>query len=273
MSSKSKDDHGFVERLNAYKVLIIGYTLFLLGGGFIVFPYFLSLSPSLEGVFNTIGVALLPTGLISLVNEYFLRRSMMSEMTKQFDLFLDDNIKQIYDQKVSNASIYESNPTEKVCNSFRQSNEQIFLLNNWIPDFDGLRQGLRVALSNDVKIRILLMNPKSDFSTIRGSEIGFEDPHMLQSYMRLDLDEIVEFLEEYDNMNRAEIRLFDELPAMPVYATEKDMYVGWYFKGERAVTCPVIKVSHRKLSVYKEIKDSFDYMWEHNNTVTFHNQY
>lgn len=263
---------GIFEKLHLYRVIIIGYSLFVLGILVFLTPFIIDLTNGQEAFLRVLGTAFLSGGLISLINEHFLRHSMIDEMSERFDAFLSDNIDDLYRRRPPRAFLYERNPTQKICDAIERAQHSVLLLNNWIPDFDGLHRGLKVAIRKGVEIRILLLNPDSQFTRIRGSEIGGPDPTLLESYIRLELHNIVEFLNEDENKGSACVKvwLFDELPGLPLYATESEMFIGWYFKGKRAVTCPTIRIKGKQLPLYREMEATFNRMWQAHTTSRFY---
>ena len=95
---------GIFERLHLYRVIIIGYSLFVLGLLFFLAPFIIDLTNGQEAFLRVLGTAFLSGGLISLINEHFLRHSMIDEMTERFDVFLSDNIDDLYRRRGARAS-------------------------------------------------------------------------------------------------------------------------------------------------------------------------
>lgn len=256
-----------IRQINLYKTIIVGYSLIFFGAILITFPFFYPCGVTTKFLIQTIGTALVPAGLISLINDYLLKKDFSKELNEQLDDFITKNLDKILEQQIVRAHVYESNPTSEIASTFLFAKENIFLLNNWIPDFDGLRVGLKSVIAKKIQVRILLMNPDSKFASIRAREIGLVNENELSALMRVEIHNIIEFFEKNNASNYLQIRLFDGMPAMPVYATEDVMYIGWFFRAKRAVSCPVIRVGNRLSPLYKEAAYTFENLWNDQNTL------
>lgn len=252
-------------RIYLYKTIIVGYSLFLGGVVLILAPTFFNISPQWGDRATILGVALMPTGLVSLVNEYFLKNDLLRGLRKELEIFLEENLEGVYAALSRRAMVCDTNPTAAICQAFSNANEEILLLNNWIPDFDGLKQGLSEALSRNVKVRILMISPESPFAVARAREIGMSQPDQVAGFLQVELDNICDFLRRNEALS-AEVRVFDKMPAMPSYATETEIFIGWYFKGKRAVSCPSVHVRGRRTALRKEFVRNFDELWADDNT-------
>lgn len=248
-----------------YKNIIIGYSLFLAGLMMVLLPSYLHLTPAWDERFTILGTALLPTGLIGLINEYFLKRDLVRGVQAELETFLQENSERVSTALSRRAVICDANPTEGIAHAFSEAHESILLLNNWMPDFDGLKRGIQDALSRRVKIKILLMDPQCKFAVTRATEIGMARPAEIAAFLQVELDNICSFLQQ-GGAETAELRVFDSMPAMPAYATESEVFIGWYFKGKRAIACPVIHVRGRRSPLREELQRSFDLVWSQPGT-------
>lgn len=259
--------NGIVRQLTNYRVVVVGYTLFVVGGILLALPEFVAFSGA--DVLQVFGAALVPTGLISLINEHFLRRSVIDEVTEKFEGFLADHMDTLFERRGNTADLFQECPTQDIALSLSGARKEVVLLNNWIPNFDGLHRGIRDALSRGARVRILMMNPKSPYIEKRGRELGLEDPWLLGSYIDLDLASMNDFFRDSRGAGSVEVRLFDEMPPIPVYASEDEMYIGWFFKGKRAVTCPVVKIRGNASPLFKEIMATFEWLWDRHSTKEY----
>jgi hypothetical protein len=255
------------ERIVAYKAVIVGYTIFIFGVCLIVLPKALGAPDAATNVMQVLGVALVPTGMISLVNEYFLRRDVVGQMSSLFDDFLVGHMDDLVRASQSLGTIYDANPTVRVCEAFAKAEQEILLFNGWIPDFEGLQHGLRSAIQRNVSVKVLLLNPDSSLTASRAAEIGINKPEEQHFYTSIDLDSMVRFFEQAGGHQCVEIRLFDELPVAPVYATEDEMYIGWFYKARRAVAGPVVRVNGASAPLYAVMKESFFKVWDSAHTT------
>lgn len=254
----------------AYKVTIIGYTIFGLGIALIISRNFLRSYPELGSVLQVLGAALVPSGVISLVTEYFIRKDVMDQMADFFDGFLLGHLDDIHLAGQGIGFIHDSNPTAEICQEFSRARRQILMYNGWIPDIEGLHRGLREAIQRNVGVNILLLNPESKLSSMRAAEIGLANPERQRDYTAIDLENLTEFIDRVGGRQCVEIRLFDELTVAPIYATEEKMYVGWFYKARRAVTGPVVKVHGANAPLSIAMRESFSHVWNNKDTVKYY---
>ena len=255
------------DRLVAYKVAIIGYSIFVAGVALILLPYVWNPRPEFQTILQVLGAALVPSGVISLITEHFLRRDLMNQMSSLFDNFLLEHLEELYRTSQSIATLHDANPTAAVSSAIADAQREVILFNGWIPDFEGIQRGLRAAIQRQVSVRILLLNPDSHLSAFRAYEIGLPNPETQRYYTRIDLDNMVRFIEEAGGRSCVSIRLFDELLVAPVYATDSEMFAGWFYKARRAVAGPVVRVGGPSTPLYAAMKDSFERVWQNGSTV------
>lgn len=261
---------GIAQRMIVYKTTMISYTVAIVGIVLVVSKEWLTSAPGLGTVLQVLGVALVPAGIISIVTEHFLRRDLMTQMALLFDDFLLGRVEDIQRTSQSVGVVHDSNPTAEICEAFAKAGKQILIYNGWVPDFEGLHRGLREAVQRNVEVKILLLNPDSPLCTLRAAEIGLPNPAMQRDYTAIDLDNMARFIEQIGGSGCVEIRLFDELPLAPIYATEEKMYVGWFYKARRAVTGPVIRVHGYNSPLHTAMRESFDRVWNNDKSTTYY---
>jgi hypothetical protein len=254
----------------AYKVAIIGYTIFLAGIGLIIIPRLLSVSSDVQTITEALGTALVPSGIISLVTEHFLRRDVAEQMSSLFDDYILGHMEELYRSSQNIARLHDANPTAEISEAFSNAKLEILLFNGWIPDFEGLQRGLRAAIQKGVKVKVLLLHPESKLTAQRASEIGIQKAERQSVYTSIDLDNLSRFMEDAGGRSCVEIRLYDELMVAPIYATESEMYIGWFYKARRAVAGPVVRISSANVSLYAAMRDSFFRVWDSNAAVVFY---
>lgn len=260
-----------INRVVKYKVAVIGFGIVVLGTLMVVIPPLAKAPDQVQRSLEVLGAGLLPAGVISLITEYLLRRDIMSQMSTLFVEYLGEHLEDLYfEHGQLNARVHEQNPTPEICAAFGEATKHIVLFNGWIPDFDGLHQGLRKAIQGGAKVRVLLANPRSTYLLTRAAEIGINDPKQQPSYVQINLDDICKFIDSINAGASVEVRLYDELLIAPVYATENEMYAGWFYKGRKAVTGPVVRVRGATSPLYTIMMESFTRVWNSSKTVVYY---
>src|ERR1700757_5541750 len=113
-----------LKKLHFYKSIIIGYSLILIGFILIILPFIIQFNEIAKYLIETIGTALIPSGLISLINDYALSKDFSKEVREQLDEFISTNLDTIIDKQINKAIVLESNPTLEISNIFASSQKK-----------------------------------------------------------------------------------------------------------------------------------------------------
>jgi hypothetical protein len=256
------------ERIVGYKAIVLGYSIFLIGLALVILPPTLGAIVAVTSILQVLGVALMPVGMISLVNEYFIRRDVVKQLSSLFDDFLIGHMDDLIRVSQGVAKVFDANPTAEVNASLDRAEREVFFFNGWIPDIEGLQHGLRTAISKRLDIKFLLLAPDSQVTTSRAAEIGGPRPHDQHYYTQIDLDNLVRLIDSAGGAPYVEIRLYDEMLMAPIYATETEMYVGWFYKARRAVAGPTVRIDGASAPLYVAMRESFVRTW--NSPTTSH---
>jgi hypothetical protein len=207
--------------------------------------------PTPPKVIRDLGLALVTTGLISLIYEVMLRESFLNEMKEQLAESLASEfevIKRI--DKAGIIDIHETFPTSEVARAFSTASE-VKIMQTWIPDLITLLRPLKQASMQGCTIKILLLDPSSPLAEARGKELGYSDPKTASDSIKNNLAEIVRFCRAEGIAGNIEVRLHSTIPSMSVHSYNDISYIGFYLNRIPAIQSPqfVVKGHSSYLSV------------------------
>ncbi len=127
----------------------------------------------------------------------------------------------------------------------------------WIPQTDvQFADSLAAAVQAGTEVRLLLMDPLAPATIDRARRLAYH-PTELTNWMRGLIG----------NLRRAgvqppssAIRLTDVVPLAQIYATERKVFIGWFFPDKASTVMPQIEVAH-SASVAGALLGLFDREW------------
>lgn len=145
---------------------------------------------------------------------------------------------------------------------FGEAAREIRILQTWIPDFVGVLNQLEKALARGCHVRLLLLSPKSKFTSIRSSEVGFPSENQVADLIRGNIRDLRVFCQQNPEMGqRVELRVYDGTPVISLYASDDVYTLGLFWRERRAVQGPQFIVQGVESHLAKTIDAHFDSIW------------
>lgn len=255
MGNRKKTPNSFARFMHLSQVRVV--ILLVVIAGLILLTI-----PTPPKVISDLGLALLSTGLISLVYEVMLRKSFLNEMKEQISESLASEFEVI--KRIKNAGIediQENFSASEIAQSFSTASE-VKIMQTWIPDLITLLQPLKKASIKGCSVKILLLDPTSPFAEARGKDLGYSNPTEPATSIRNDLAEIDRFCRN-EGITNIEVRLHNTIPSMSIHSYDDISYIGFYLNRTPAVSSPQFIINNRDESYLSKIANHhFFTVWE-----------
>ncbi len=225
------------------RVVTISSVLIIVGLGLFLAANFFASGQFTNMAFNQVGGLLLITGLFTLIYEYKIRQIFIQDMRHE----IRDSLKYFLDsssdfQNSGLTAYYKSLPEAEIYEEFKKATS-ILILQTWTGTDASIVGPLRVAAKNGCEIKILLLNPASDFAKERSKALGFEDPTYVPSQIETNLALFKAIADEFKEKKKIEIKVYDATPTIPIYICDENVYFGhiWRGVGKFSIITPYFK--------------------------------
>jgi TIR domain len=146
---------------------------------------------------------------------------------------------------------------------FGKAAREICILQTWIPNFPALETYLEKALARVNRIRILLLNPSSDFATLRSQEIGYPKTDSVPEYIMGNIQDLTKFCQQNPGAaHKLELRLYNGTPVLSLYASDDTYVLGLFWRGTRAVQGPQFVIEGENSFIANSLTNHFEDIWE-----------
>lgn len=243
--------------ITKYRTIILALFLFIIGTGLIIISEYLKNHYFLGDISSQLGSAILTSGIIGLLYEFYLRNSMINQMGT------------LIDQKIENSSPYTKNlKSSGITDTYHEFPEEIYgavqretssikILHTYISNHAMFTKKLLKASRNGATIKILLLAPDSEYAIQRGNSLHKNFPR--------EIINCFESIFEYSKKNKIkniEIRFYNEAPSMCIYSTSTDIYQGQFWAHQLVTHGPIIKIRAANAFYAKNIEDHFNEIWK-----------
>jgi hypothetical protein len=145
---------------------------------------------------------------------------------------------------------------------FGKAAREISILQTWIPNFPALETYLEKALARVNRIRILLLDPKSDFARIRSQEIGFPNQSLVAEHIMGNIQDLTKFCQQNPGAaDKLELRLYNGTPVLSLYASDDTYVLGLFWRGRRAVQGPQFVIEGADSFIANKVTYHFEDIW------------
>lgn len=140
--------------------------------------------------------------------------------------------------------------------------KEIFILNTFVPNFIEIKPILSDAISRNIRIKVLLLNPNCPEVQYRAETLGEN-----QNHIKSRINESIKFLQDiYNEVGKQkqgllELKLYESFAPFSLYSTNRGSLVGFYMNEMLAVEGPQLVIS-TKHDLFVKFIGQFDYMWE-----------
>ncbi len=225
--------------------------------------------PGLPTFATEIGIALLTSGVISLVYEIMLRESFLSEMKAQLADSLSSEFEVL--KRIDGAGItdvYRSLPTSDISKRFSTAS-RVRIMQTWMPDLLTFLGSLKEACSNGCVVQLLLLDPDSSLADVRGRDLGYPDPQMVSENTKSNLMEIRRFCLQEEMEDAFEIRLHNTIPSISLYSYDDIILIGFYLNKTPAIQNPQIEIRDSSSYFANIINQHYSRIWEASKPFNF----
>jgi hypothetical protein len=252
------------DQLVRYKVIVSALAVLILGGSFL---YVSTLNLRLEHFTEAVGNVLIPSALIALVYEMYLRRSVVGEMRGEVTDILQREFSTIGQLRERGLQyIYPDFPSLDVHQGFRSAQKRIRILANWFPNIIEIEQWVADALRNGCEaVEIALLDPDSlrGHALNRNHDLGFADPDFVSREIRSTLTELDRFFAGEGLAEKVSLRLHESTPTHILFAWDDIVLVGTYLTRVQALQGPFIQLSGKQPSIGALFLSNFDRIFTH----------
>lgn len=212
-------------------------------------------------ILRDLGIALVPVGLVALLYELILRETFVAEMRERLNESLRSHFSAFDRMNLAGVvDAEDSFDTTKVGNFFARA-KTVRILQTWIPEAIPTLRQIRECVRNGGQVRILLLNPDSEVARLRSQQLGYLDKNQAAKAVESNLAEIARIVHEISDKTKIQVRLYDILPVVSIYAFDDQAYLGVYWYGLPAISGPQLLVRQNGHFYGDAIDTHFEKVW------------
>lgn len=239
------------------RTIIFGLTIIVIG---LIFLF----SPNLRGEFRTLGIALIPAGIITAAVEFYLRKDLLRDFREtRYQYELIDRlrglgIKNVYDSRRREDPIFgdiarmaKSTPHElKKVQVMGMSLEPfVHIVGDYIDDL----------LSAGCEFQFLLLDAEGEFATKRATQ--HETPGLLERIRSFDVW-VSEHMNKTDVRGCIKVRKYDLMPSLHItIINEEKLYVNFYPVLRTGWDFPVLELD-KNGKLFDKYREQFEKVWD-----------
>ena len=226
-------------------------------------------------IIRDISVTLSAIGIISLVYEYWLRKSFLKAMSYEVDKVIKMRMPPRYShlRELGIVDAYENLDVEKLRKKLKTRKEEtIKILKMWMPDVTLLGAALIEAVDKgNCDIQIILLDPDA-ISAIE-ARVGILERYSVEDYRERiisDLKELKRIKKDLEKLGKGEnliIKTHKSFVATSMVGWDGTFIFGLYLHDRIATHGSQIKVCETGKVFYDRLQEHFQKMW--NNAETF----
>lgn len=228
------------------KAIIVGLVLLLIGIGLILFDIFCV--KTTQNLWISIGCSLIASGLVALFNSIFVERDVKSP--------LDDwKIAKIYERRSEKSK--DSDP------KIKELKHNLDVVAFGLKSFRNKHtEDIKKCLENGTNIRVITMNPNSQF--VKQREIEEEET---EGQIKNTIEQLVEWARKINsktkskNSGRIEIRSYDCMTLDFYWRMDNELYIGPYWFGISSQQTITYKFVEGGIG-FKMYSEYFEKLWE-----------
>jgi hypothetical protein len=216
-----------------YRVFIVSIFSILIGVILLFVSVQLqSMNEQISDFLSLLGTIFIPSGLIALVNEYFLRQSFKNEMREELRSALSTQFSALSEMElIGIKKVYQTLPQQHIVELTSQAKKKVSILQTWIPDIQLLENSFSTAVDNGASIQILLLDPQSEFIKQRSLDLGYKDSQTGTKNVEANLAELERISVQHDIDKKLSCRVYNVLPSMHIYIIDDVIFLGFFWHG------------------------------------------
>lgn len=246
-----------------YQVIILSLAIALSGIGFLVISALVPIPGGWAEFFSRLGTIFVPSGLISLVNQFVLRENFIADMREQITNALNLQLSSLRKQEyLGLRAIHETLPFDKVIKLIAESREEIRILQTWIPNVQMFEHALATAAENGAIIQILIFDPDSPFVEQRTIDLGYSNKEIGKESILFNIVELKRIITQHRLQNKVEIKTYSVLPSLQLYIADDTIFVGFFWHGTPSTLATTLEVGGANTVLANRFKREFLRVWE-----------
>ncbi len=261
--TKQKNTSDLHSALGISNILISALVVAVVGLCLLFVPTAIGLIAPWPEMFRTLGAVLLPSGIIGLIYDVFLRKALMGKIRSELREIIQSENKTVMQLASSGIdTVYPTFPGDEVAEEFAQSSKLVRVLQTWIPDLSHIERGILQASRRGAKAQILLLDPESAHCTHRGCDIGYPDELYVSKAIKANLGEMERFIVANGIVEAVEIRLYDSTPTISIYSCDRFSFIGWFWMAQQCVQGACLKINRKGEVLAPSFDAHFEALWE-----------
>ncbi|MFI6709151.1 hypothetical protein ACIBF7_22125 [Nonomuraea sp. NPDC050478] len=140
------------------------------------------------------------------------------------------------------------------------------ILQTWIPHLHRLEDALEEALHRGVRVRVLLLHPRSAVAKLREEALRVVRDPALEEDVPANVERCLSVLASVHkkagaNKHLLGVRIYDSLPSIAVYRADDRYFVSSFLHGKLAVDSTQLEIDGADTPMGAEIQGELDMLW------------
>jgi hypothetical protein len=139
------------------------------------------------------------------------------------------------------------------------------MLTTWSYDMPDFIQTIRTIIeSHNATVRILLLSPTSKFLKARAEALGLDGD--VRTHVRSNIEQITQLMRDVPT-GRLQAKLYDRLPTVVMFGTDKSVIAAWLLEKLNFRSCPAITLKRNSKAALPLI-GHFESIWDNPTSTT-----
>jgi hypothetical protein len=160
------------------------------------------------------------------------------------------------------ADIYEKLSVEGLAGEIAVATH-VRIMQTWIPFLYEIVPSISMAINNQKRVDILLLNPDSDLAARRSKAMGYPNPEQVRKFILGNIDDLKYTVIDDPNVDHRslEVRLYDTLPITCIYQLDDRIIFSLFLEKQRAHQIPHFVIAQRNTWLYTALRAHMDAVW------------
>lgn len=249
--------------ISQYKVFILSLSTILIGIILLYGSVALQSNPQTAEFLQLLGTIFVPSGVISLANEYFLRESFKTDMKEELKSTLEDQFRKLQSIETSGIKeIHSTLPQDMIVDITSKATTRVRILQTWIPDLQVFEMAIANAAHSGAEFQILILNPDSSFAYQRALDLGYKDGNIGKQSIRTNILDLERITTSHSISEKIEVRIYNQLPSVHMYSVDEISFVGFFWHGVPSKLGYGFEVVGSESGIGLKLHQEFDRIWK-----------
>lgn len=162
--------------------------------------------------------------------------------------------------------VHQSFPEEAFTRLVNASEQEIAILQTWIPNLHRFQRALKKAvLDRNVEVRILLLHPSSPVARLREEALR-RDPALAED-VKANVERCLSLLASIAadvptrDRSRLQVRLYNSLPSIAVYKSDDTYLISSFLHGQLAIDSTQVEVDGSTTAIGEQAQRELETLW------------